>query len=54
VLRILKYHFENSSYSDCNYWWANLKVISKHHTAYTTLTQDELNTFDYVKEILKA
>jgi phosphoesterase RecJ-like protein len=25
----------------------NLKVI--HQTTYTTLTQDELNTFDYVK-----
>jgi phosphoesterase RecJ-like protein len=32
----------------------NLKVIPEHQTTYTTLTQDELNTFDYVKEILKA
>jgi phosphoesterase RecJ-like protein len=41
---------------DCSYWaeLQNLKVIPEHQTTYTTLTQDELNTFDYVKEILKA
>jgi phosphoesterase RecJ-like protein len=27
----------------------NMKVIPEHKTAYTTLTQDELNSFDYVK-----
>ena len=27
----------------------NMKVLSQHKTAYTTLTQDELNAFDYVK-----
>ena len=27
----------------------NMKVLAKHKTAYTTLTQDELNSFDYVK-----
>ena len=27
----------------------NMKVITEHKTAYTTLTQDELNTFNYVK-----
>ncbi|TDE28906.1 MULTISPECIES: DHH family phosphoesterase [Flavobacterium] len=27
----------------------NMKVLTEHKTAYTTLTQDELNTFDYVK-----
>ncbi|MFV8336626.1 DHH family phosphoesterase [Flavobacterium sp. RSP29] len=27
----------------------NMKVLSEHKTAYTTLTQDELNAFDYVK-----
>jgi phosphoesterase RecJ-like protein len=25
-----------------------MKVLA-HHTAYTTLTQEELNSFDYVK-----
>jgi phosphoesterase RecJ-like protein len=35
---------------DCSYWAEqNLKVIPEHQTTYTTLTQDELNTFDYVK-----
>jgi phosphoesterase RecJ-like protein len=27
----------------------NMKVIAEHKTAYTTLTQEELNSFDYVK-----
>ncbi|MBP6182802.1 bifunctional oligoribonuclease/PAP phosphatase NrnA [Flavobacterium sp.] len=27
----------------------NMKVLTEHKTAYTTLTQDELNSFDYVK-----
>ena len=27
----------------------NMKVIAEHKTAYTTLTQDELNSFNYVK-----
>jgi phosphoesterase RecJ-like protein len=27
----------------------NMKVLSEHKTAYTTLTQDELNSFDYTK-----
>ncbi|HEX9151554.1 MAG TPA: bifunctional oligoribonuclease/PAP phosphatase NrnA [Flavobacterium sp.] len=27
----------------------NMKVLPEHKTAYTTLTQDELNSFDYVK-----
>jgi phosphoesterase RecJ-like protein len=27
----------------------NMKVLTEHKTAYTTLTQDELNAFDYVK-----
>ena len=27
----------------------NMKVITEHKTAYTTLTQEELNSFDYVK-----
>ena len=27
----------------------NMKVITEHKTAYTTLNQDELNTFNYVK-----
>jgi phosphoesterase RecJ-like protein len=27
----------------------NMKVLSAHKTAYTTLTQDELNSFDYIK-----
>jgi phosphoesterase RecJ-like protein len=27
----------------------NMKVIAEHQTAYTALTQDELNSFDYVK-----
>ncbi|MFV8344257.1 DHH family phosphoesterase [Flavobacterium sp. XS2P39] len=27
----------------------NMKVLTEHKTAYTTLTQDELNSFEYVK-----
>jgi phosphoesterase RecJ-like protein len=54
VLKILKSHFtfENSSYSRLQLLGRalqNLKVIPEHQTTYTTLTQDELNTFDYVK-----
>ena len=44
--------FENSSYSRLQLLGRalqNLKVISEHQTSYTTLTQDELNTFGYVK-----
>jgi phosphoesterase RecJ-like protein len=41
--------FDNSSLM-INYWVGtqNMKVFEAHHTAYTTLTQEELN-FDYVK-----
>jgi nanoRNase/pAp phosphatase (c-di-AMP/oligoRNAs hydrolase) len=44
--------FENSSYSRLQLLGRalqNLKVLSDHQTAYTTLTQDELNSFDYIK-----
>jgi phosphoesterase RecJ-like protein len=44
--------FENSSYSRLQLLGRalqNLKVIAEHHTTYTTLTQEELNTFNYVK-----
>ena len=44
--------FENSSYSRLQLLGRalqNMKVISEHKTSYTTLTQEELNTFDYVK-----
>jgi phosphoesterase RecJ-like protein len=44
--------FENSSYSRLQLLGRalqNLKVIPEHQTTYTTLTQDELNTFDYVR-----
>jgi phosphoesterase RecJ-like protein len=42
--------FDNSSTVDTIIGWAlqNMKVLA-HHTAYTTLTQEELNSFDYVK-----
>jgi nanoRNase/pAp phosphatase (c-di-AMP/oligoRNAs hydrolase) len=44
--------FENSSYSRLQLLGRalqNMKVISEHQTSYTTLTQEELNTYDYVK-----
>lgn len=44
--------FDNSSYGRLQLLGRalqNMKVITEHKTAYTTLTQDELNTFDYVK-----
>ncbi len=44
--------FDNSSYSRLQLLGRalqNMKVVTEHHTAYTTLTQEELNSFDYVK-----
>ena len=44
--------FDNSSYGRLQLLGRalqNMKVITEHKTAYTTLTQDELNTFDYIK-----
>jgi bifunctional oligoribonuclease and PAP phosphatase NrnA len=44
--------FDNSSYSRLQLLGCalqNLKVIKEHKTSYTTLTQDELNIFDYIK-----
>jgi nanoRNase/pAp phosphatase (c-di-AMP/oligoRNAs hydrolase) len=44
--------FDNSSYGRLQLLGRalqNMKVITEHKTAYTTLTQDELNAFDYVK-----
>ncbi|WP_413998921.1 DHH family phosphoesterase [Flavobacterium sp. W1B] len=44
--------FENSSYSRLQLLGRalqNMKVLTDHKTTYTTLTQDELNTFGYVK-----
>ena len=44
--------FDNSSYSRLQLLGRalqNMKVFTNNHTAYTTLTQDELNSFDYVK-----
>lgn len=44
--------FDNSSYSRLQLLGCalqNLKVIAEHKTSYTTLTQEELNKFDYVK-----
>ena len=44
--------FDNSSYARLQLLGRalqNMKVLTEHKTAYTTLTQDELNTFDYVK-----
>ncbi|MFV5698072.1 DHH family phosphoesterase [Flavobacterium sp. ZT3R17] len=44
--------FDNSSYGRLQLLGRalqNMKVITEHKTAYTTLTQDELNSFDYVK-----
>lgn len=44
--------FENSSYSRLQLLGRalqNMKVLAEHQTTYTTLTQDELNTFEHVK-----
>jgi bifunctional oligoribonuclease and PAP phosphatase NrnA len=44
--------FDNSSYSRLQLLGCalqNLKVIKEHKTSYTTLTQEELNIFDYIK-----
>ena len=44
--------FDNSSYSRLQLLGRalqNLKVMMDHKTSYTTLTQEELNSFDYVK-----
>ena len=44
--------FDNSSYGRLQLLGRalqNMKVIPEHKTAYTTLTQDELNSFDYLK-----
>ena len=44
--------FDNSSYSRLQLLGCalqNLKVMMDHKTSYTTLTQDELNSFDYIK-----
>ncbi|NRT11236.1 bifunctional oligoribonuclease/PAP phosphatase NrnA [Flavobacterium sp. 14A] len=44
--------FENSSYQRLQLLGRalqNMKVFSEHHTSYTTLTQEELDSFDYVK-----
>ena len=44
--------FDNSSYGRLQLLGRalqNMKVLTEHQTAYTTLTQDELNSFDYVK-----
>jgi phosphoesterase RecJ-like protein len=44
--------FDNSSYSRLQLLGRalqNMKVLEAHKTSYTTLTQEELNTFDFVK-----
>ncbi|MTH14214.1 bifunctional oligoribonuclease/PAP phosphatase NrnA [Flavobacterium sp. LC2016-01] len=44
--------FDNSSYSRLQLLGRalqNMKVLEKHKTSYTSLTQDELDSFDYVK-----
>lgn len=44
--------FDNSSYNRLQLLGRalqNLKVMMNHKTSYTTLTQDELNSFDYIK-----
>ena len=44
--------FENSSYSRLQLLGRalqNMKVFLEHKTTYTTLTQEELNTFEHVK-----
>lgn len=44
--------FDNSSYNRLQLLGRalqNMKVMMDHKTSYTTLTQDELNSFDYIK-----
>jgi phosphoesterase RecJ-like protein len=44
--------FDNSSYSRLQLLGRalqNMKVLTAHNTSYTSLTQEELDTFDYVK-----
>jgi phosphoesterase RecJ-like protein len=44
--------FDNSSYGRLQLLGRalqNMKILADHKTAYTSLTQDELNTFDFVK-----
>jgi phosphoesterase RecJ-like protein len=44
--------FDNSSYNRLQLLGRalqNMKVMMNHKTSYTTLTQDELNSFDYIK-----
>ncbi|KQB37593.1 DHH family phosphoesterase [Flavobacterium aquidurense] len=44
--------FDNSSYSRLQLLGRalqNMKVLTEHKTSYTSLTQDELDSFDYVK-----
>lgn len=44
--------FDNSSYSRLQLLGRalqNMKVLEKHKTSYTSLTQDELDSFDYIK-----
>ncbi|MBE0390974.1 bifunctional oligoribonuclease/PAP phosphatase NrnA [Flavobacterium sp. PL002] len=44
--------FENSSYQRLQLLGRalqNMKVLAHHNTSYTTLTQEELNSFEYVK-----
>jgi phosphoesterase RecJ-like protein len=44
--------FDNSSYSRLQLLGRalqNMKVMMDHKTSYTSLTQDELNSFDYIK-----
>ena len=44
--------FDNSSYGRLQLLGRalqNMKILTDHKTAYTTLTQDELNTFNFVK-----
>jgi phosphoesterase RecJ-like protein len=44
--------FDNSSYNRLQLLGRalqNMKVMADHKTSYTTLTQEELNSFDYIK-----
>ncbi|AWG21853.1 DHH family phosphoesterase [Flavobacterium faecale] len=44
--------FDNSSYSRLQLLGRalqNMKILDKHHASYTTLTQDELDSFNYIK-----
>jgi phosphoesterase RecJ-like protein len=50
--KIPTFLFENSSYSRLQLLGRalqNLKVVAAHNTTYITLTQEELNSFNYVK-----